>query len=95
MKYQILTIKTYCVLMSARNSTLHNKPRDSRASIRIIMSDSADVVVSVDLQGKECSEPTVLHLMPCEVNASGVSKAKVDCYFTSTMKEDGPNSESE
>lgn len=55
------------------------------------MSSSGDSVVSVNLQGKECSQPMVLHLMPCEINASGANKAKVDCYFTSTMKEDGPN----
>ena len=55
------------------------------------MSESADSVVSVNLQGKECSKPVVLHLMPCEIDASGVSKAKVNCYFTSTMKEDSPN----
>ena len=55
------------------------------------MSSSGDSVVSVNLQGKECSQPMVLHLMPCEINASGANKAKVDCYFTSTVKEDGPN----
>ena len=55
------------------------------------MSKDADSVVSVNVQGKECSQPVVLHLMPCEINASGVNKAKVDCYFTSTMKKDGAN----
>ena len=55
------------------------------------MSDTADSVVSVNLQGEECSEPMVLHLMPCKIDASGVSKANVNCYFTSTMKEDSPN----
>ena len=52
---------------------------------------AADSVVSVNLQGKDCSKPTVLHLMPCEIDTSGVSKAMVSCYFTSTMKEDSPN----
>ena len=59
-------------------------------SIRV-MSDTAESVVSVDLQGKECSQPTILHLMPCEIDAGSVSKAQVNCYFTSTMKEDSPN----
>ena len=55
------------------------------------MSGSADSIVSVNLQEKEASKSTVLHLMPCEINANGVNKAKVDCYFTSTIKEDSPN----
>jgi len=55
------------------------------------MSDCEDSAVSVNLQGKECSKQMVLHLMPCEIAASGVSEAKVNCYFTSTMKEDSPN----
>ena len=55
------------------------------------MSESADSIVNVNLQGKEASKSTMLHLMPCEINADGVNKAKVDCYFTSTMKEDSSN----
>ena len=51
-------------------------------------------VITVDIPVEDKGDPTVVHLMPCGIdtkNDSGVAEAKVNCYFTSTMKEESPN----
>jgi len=48
--------------------------------------------VDIPVHDKEDSTP--VHLMPCGVdveNDNGVAEAKVNCYFTSTMKKESQN----
>ena len=55
---------------------------------------SSEDVVTVDIPVDDKGDSTVVHLMPCGIdtkNDNGVAEAKVNCYFTSTIKEESPN----